>query len=477
MNKSLEYGQGYSELGLYDEARAEFSSVPRSDPDFPEAWNGLGWLANRCQIREQDKIAEEGLALIEAGYSTSIVVAQTALCLHFAGRTREAYDLTRSTVKWFEWNAEDHYGMATYACGVGQWAEAAWHLIECLRKGGDPHIFFDLDLESLFQHVAKNGPDRLTALALAHPAFKRALSQYAGQNKEIDGMLERQLPSSLRPHLVREPQSKFLVLPPSATAEGKVLFQTWRASIGTRIEGFAAQAIERSREFVLNSQLDWAAQAARRGDFFAARYHIVFSLAQRPDWMEPYAEVAGPLGMKYLFDDIRGPMEADSRFCRRIQLLTPVHQKPADWVEKVMAEFSPRAKKSALWKIISAAQASRAGDDRRHLQFLLEVILKWPTDPTAYGNLVNFCAKRGQWHSAKGILARTPPSLLHLRVARTITLRVMTRSSQAHGDAIYKVPFYGQPDIGEMVRQPSPMVEATAIPRQEHRSLPPMSGK
>ena len=55
MNKSLEYGQGYSELGLDDEARAELSNVPRSDPDFSEAWNALGWLSNRCQISEQDK--------------------------------------------------------------------------------------------------------------------------------------------------------------------------------------------------------------------------------------------------------------------------------------------------------------------------------------------------------------------------------------------------------------------------------------
>lgn len=450
------------------EARTELAKVARSDPDFVEAWSILGWLSDRSDTVEQSKLAEEGLAMIRTGLKDQTIIDQTALCLHHGRRTQEAYDLCKDMAKVLTWNAPVHYGMATYASVTERWTPAAWHLLKCLKMGGDSHMFFDLDLEHLFRHVAEVGPDRETALALAHPLFATALERSAGQSNEIDGILIQKVPGLIREHLLKDPESTFFVLSPRAPAEIRHAHQVWREETGRRIEDFARRASDRSKEFVLNSQLEWARAAARRGDFFAARNHCVFALSKRPDWMEAFAASLNPLGMRYFFDDIRAPMKEDIRFCRLIQLLTPMKGSSLYWAKNVMEEFLPCAEGSTLWMLAAAALANLCQDDSENLRLQREVMHRWPQDPAAYANAANILSRQGRWDAASWVVSCAPPSFHHLRMAPAVLRRVSARNVNAAQVSEPWEIFYGQPDVGGIVQGPSFLREVfTRFPELE----------
>jgi hypothetical protein len=260
MCEELQYGQGYIELGLAADAMAELAKVSASDPEYGRARAELMTLTDPLDVAEQNREADAGLKLIRSGSRLPYLINQTALRLHFAGRTQEAYDLTRKMAKFLEWDAIDHYGMATYAAQIGKWKEAAEEILAGLGKDTDvppdfERMFSDLDLEPLYRHAAEGEMDIETALILTDPRFASALSQFSGQDVECDSNMLRAMPPHFRPDVIQDLWSGLYDLSPQASPTVQTQYREWFLSVSGRIASLAKRGIERAQAMILELQL------------------------------------------------------------------------------------------------------------------------------------------------------------------------------------------------------------------------------
>ena len=92
--KVLEEGYGYELLGLLEEARTAYQSIPQ-DSEYRDLAD-LRLVVTDISQEKMSDAAQRGLALLAKNPSAKMVIEETALALHHAGRTREAYGLLMS---------------------------------------------------------------------------------------------------------------------------------------------------------------------------------------------------------------------------------------------------------------------------------------------------------------------------------------------------------------------------------------------
>lgn len=454
MNQHYLCGRGYSELGILEEARMEFESVPIEDDWYIAARRELMKLADPADPSEQGRKADEGLRLIAEGCRDSDLINMTALGLHFAGRPREAYDLTHEYSEFLEWMPIDFYGMATYASRVGEWEDAAWHLSIGMAKklsASYSKMFADLDLEPLFRHAAEGEMKIHTALCLANPFLTVALSAFADAGGEVDGILYQEMPSEFRPHMFCEhvPSGSYF-LSPTSPLEIRQRFHAWFRSVNDRVLTLAKRSFERARLVVLDAQLDFAIAAAKRGDFFAARHHAVFAMNSRQDCFDAFDAALSPLGLAYFFDDIREAWWQDEAFRALAKAMTPTTTVCPDKEMELLEDCTSAAKATTFWILGRAAAARSLEGDRAGMDWNIEVIRRWPDDPTAFHNILRIYENIGAWDTAALVLANVPPAFHHLSGAENLIKRIETRGGE-YGKAPRYSAFYGQPDMGGVV--------------------------
>jgi hypothetical protein len=454
VNSALEAGKAYLDLYLREDARREFLSIPRGHPDYLEAWHKLTWLSSRSDVDEQLRLAREGAAMIRAGCLDSRLIEATSVCFSLAGDAQMAYDLLVHYRKAIKWDIQSRLGLAEYATAVQAWHEAAWVILLVALRGGDSQMFFDLELLPLWDFAAGPELDVKTALALADPAFENQLILRAGRAVEIDPVMENILPGRFRPHLRHIEGNFWPTVSPLAPPNVLEDFDAWRRSVSGRIEGAVKAAIKNSRRLILQNQLPWAVAAARRGDFFAARWHVQFALAYRPDWLPAFTAKLAPLGMGNVMADLQIAISRDERFCQWMLKRTPCPHPEAENYNEEIAEVG---KGTGFALIIQGDEGTREGDRRVHVASELALMKHWPQEPVGSCNLLRFFCEHSNWDAADWVARRAPKALMRMTHARKMLEQVSRRTSLDGAVPQVRRPFYGQPDIGGLVRYGDPM--------------------
>jgi predicted Zn-dependent protease len=118
--------QGYSELGMFDEAIDELNSLP------DEAACNSTVIELRTVILMQAKRWKSALAagrdLCRAEPAKTSGFIHTAFCLHELGRTAEARDVLLSGPEALHSEPTYHYNLACYECALGHLDLARMHL-------------------------------------------------------------------------------------------------------------------------------------------------------------------------------------------------------------------------------------------------------------------------------------------------------------------------------------------------------------
>jgi len=459
MSNELKFGRGYKELGLAADAKAEFEKVPASDPQYDRARAHLMTLANQSDIAEQSREADEGLKLIQSGSRSQFLIGQTALRLHFAGRTQEAYDLTRDMGGYLEWDAADHYGMANYAAQIGKYEEAAREMLSGLRKDADrmvefDRMFSDIDFEPLYRHAAEGAMNIETAFIFANHLVVAAFGRYVGRELEFDGLLLRRMPQRLLPFLKKDLVSGLYSISAQAPDRMQGDIRKWLQSEYDKIASLARRGIERALEMILDAQLEFATSAAKRGDFFAARHHMFFAITRNPERFAEFDAALSPLGMEYLFGDIRTAMKDDPNFCKLLSFIKPVKILSSQQIMELLDGCSPAGKATTLWMLLRAGVAGDVEGIEVAKDWYIEVIRRWPNDPLAFLNILKNYEKTNCWDAAALVFANVPPAFRHFRVADIHSQRVELRGMGHWIEPSGYAPFYGQPDIGGTVDLP-----------------------
>lgn len=452
MSNPLEYARTYLTWGLDDLARKELLSIKPESPDYVSAWVALSKISDPCDLSHQSRLADEGRALISKHGPLEALILETAENLHYAGRSGESFDLIKLNGGRLNWNAVTHYGMATYAARTGRWPQAAWHLLESLKLKMDRHTFFDLDLEPLFEFGATGSLDEETAIALAHPQFVTAFRSFAGCCWEVDTVMERILPSQIRPLLVRNPATGFLSMPPKAGAGERKTYLGWQRVIGERIENLAQRAFANARRLVLERQLAWALQAARRGDYFSARWHTIFALAEEPNLLTEFESALRSYPLTRLFTDLRQVLKQSRSFCRDFYLVAGMAWSQ-DAVDHGLSEQVIMAGSGTGFAMLRQSNAAEEnGDVRESLGWSLELIKHWPNEPSGWFKAALRLAQSERWKEAAWVLRGAPKSCFHLRNFRPLLREVANKRVTDVGTGATD-PFYGQPGIGGIIKR------------------------
>lgn len=457
MNKDFLTAEGYLELGMTEEARREFLKVRPEDAAYAGARSQLMLLSNYLDPVAMNCSAEEGLRLIRfrPEIVCSELVNNTALCLQFAGRTREAYELTNEFADVLEWTSGDFYGLACYAAQIGEFEVAARNLIEGMAGeigSNYSHMFADLDLEPLYRHAAEEEMKIETAVCLADPRLDATLAALETYEDIIDVMMLREMPQEFQKAVRPNPETSHYCLDLNTSEALRREIKEWLNAVRGRITTLARRGIARAQAKVLDAQFDFAVAAAKRGDFLAARYHAILGFTVRPETFARFDSRLSPLGMGYFFDDIRRAWGNDPVFRELIGATTPYKTKSPTEQMDCLEECGPLAKETTFWVLLRSTVTGPIDGPTEAKYWNLEVIRRWPDDPAAFNNLLTIYEKEEAWKDATLVLANVPPSFDRLRVA------------ECHAEAIskqrnFKFPaythFYGQPNLGRIVVIPS----------------------
>jgi tetratricopeptide (TPR) repeat protein len=137
--------EGYSELGMYDDALAELDSLP------DELLGHVEVLKCRTvvlmQARRWKLALTAGRSLCRAAPNETTGFIHAAFCLHELGRTTEARDTLLSGPDLLHSEPTFHYNLACYECALGNLELARLHLEK------------SIELDKKFREFAKTDPD------------------------------------------------------------------------------------------------------------------------------------------------------------------------------------------------------------------------------------------------------------------------------------------------------------------------------
>ena len=143
--RTLLAAQGYSELGMFDDAIAELDSLPA------DAAHNSTALELRAVILMQAKRWKPALTasrdLCRAEPEKSIGFIHTAFCLHELGRTAEARDVLLAGPETLHTESTFHYNLACYECALGHLDTARLHLDK------------SIELDKKMRDFARTDPD------------------------------------------------------------------------------------------------------------------------------------------------------------------------------------------------------------------------------------------------------------------------------------------------------------------------------
>ena len=143
--RTLLAAQGYSELGMFDDAIVELDSLPRATAEVPTV------IELRTVILMQAKRWKPALAasreLCRAEPEKTSGFIHTAFCLHEMGRTAEARDTLLGGPDALHTEPTFHYNLACYECALGHLDLARMHLEK------------SIELDKKMKDFAKTDPD------------------------------------------------------------------------------------------------------------------------------------------------------------------------------------------------------------------------------------------------------------------------------------------------------------------------------
>ena len=143
--RTLLAAQGYSELGMFDDALVELDSLPK------EAGRHATVIELRTVILMQAKrwkpalAASQDLCRVEPTKTEGFIHA--AFCLHELGRTLEARDMLLSGPDALHSEPTFHYNLACYECALGHLDLARMHLDK------------SIELDKKMRDFARTDPD------------------------------------------------------------------------------------------------------------------------------------------------------------------------------------------------------------------------------------------------------------------------------------------------------------------------------
>ncbi len=398
--------------------------------------------------------AEHALKVMrEHGLSRSLWF-QTCNALHLSGRSREAFDLFMGHPEFMNKSEYDAYCLACYAAPIHEMEWASKALLQALEQGSTfwDKTFLDADLEPLWEYGVHGAISVEQALRFAHPKIIQVVA-YAGtlsKEQRIDYQLLGRVPETCRPYLRLNPLLEFYGLKPGTPIGVRELYLDWQKTTRDRNVTLAQTAIKRSQAVVLEHQLPWAIEKAKDGNLLGARYHLLFAILHRADWLSDFDDALRPLGLGYVLDDLTEALEAEPRTLHLIcDAATLNREERASEAMDLLDDLPPSIRENTVVLIQRGHALESLGDYRRAVHVWQVVAKRWDKDAIGYCNGARALMKLSQWNDAKHLLTRGVPAAIgKLKVFKRLREQCLAQDVTA---GLCFQDFYGQPDLGEIL--------------------------
>ena len=143
--RTLLAAQGYSELGMFDEALKELDSLPDEVAEYGTVVELRTVIL--MQARRWKPALTASRALCRAAPEKTSGFIHAAFCLHELGRTIEARDTLLAGPQVLHAEPTFHYNLACYECALGNLDIARMHLEK------------SFELDKKFRDFARSDPD------------------------------------------------------------------------------------------------------------------------------------------------------------------------------------------------------------------------------------------------------------------------------------------------------------------------------
>jgi predicted Zn-dependent protease len=143
--RTLLAAQGYSELGMFDDALKELDSLPEEVADYSTVVELRTVILMQARRWKSALTASRALCRVAPDKTAGFIHA--AFCLHELGRTGEARDILLGGPDLLHAEPTFHYNLACYECALGNLDLARMHLEK------------SFELDKKFRDFARNDPD------------------------------------------------------------------------------------------------------------------------------------------------------------------------------------------------------------------------------------------------------------------------------------------------------------------------------
>jgi len=137
--------QGYSELGMFDDALGEIESLPEEVAEHATVVEMRAVILMQARRWKSALTASRALCRVAPQKTSGFIHA--AFCLHELGRTSEARDTLLTGPEVLHAEPTFHYNLACYECALGRLDMARMHLEK------------SFELDKKFRDFAKSDPD------------------------------------------------------------------------------------------------------------------------------------------------------------------------------------------------------------------------------------------------------------------------------------------------------------------------------
>lgn len=446
---------GLNDLGLADEARAIIDSLPPGDPELKD-FRALRVLLDAWGP-EADKAATLGLTLIEQDGPFTLLLDSTCHALLSAGGAKESWSLMQQHSSFLH-PENQGYRWSCHASAAGDFDAACRFFLQAVADADSdlPRALLDVDLMPLWEHLATGHLTEAQIHILAHPHIETFLNKHrVGKGPvNIDWQMQRLVTRDCRRWLVQHPVSKLWALSPWAPQRNRWRYSNWQKRLRARNAGLLAQAVRRAQKWFLERQLPWAVEKAEEGNFLGARWHLTWAMAQDPALFTEFETALGRYPeLVPVVEDFRVIWQVDPL------LLQSMAQKwnlrglldrdtLEDWEARILG-----AQANGLYLAIKANSETAQVETRKAMATLLDLARRWPADPYPWVNLMDLCCEQELWDQARICAQQVPRSAWFFRFFTNL-IQKMDQKDRAGGQPFSHTPFYGQKDLGGIMRAP-----------------------
>lgn len=396
--------------------------------------------------------ADRGLRLIVAGRASSHTVLITALCRHYMGRTRDAFQLLL-----------DHhhpifdYQLACCAADLG-WAPVALQRL-ALARDKTPSVatraIVDVDFRGLWGHFRSGAATLEECHLLCGASFDLLRAQAENPSslpfEFLDHFDYAELPDELR-QVVRLAPLLVVFKQACKTDEDKHALESWwRDRVATAAVLFGEASISAHAK-VIGAQIGYAEAAAERGDMMAARWHCQYVLDLDPRQISNLLERARHPELRALLEGYHKVHTAAPGFFKEFEQAMKDHS-----AERALAALSglPDSLLGNPWIEHRHSRILRVlGRHAASLRALLAVMAGWPDDAMPYFNSVVELADLGQWDAAELILEHVPESFWRVKRTARLSEKLAQRDATKINAAGTFREFRGEPDLAGEIELP-----------------------